>query len=376
MFFIDNIITIITIILMLVAWWLFYGKKFFQNLKENPYFENDASQAFASLGVLGTFIGITFGLLFFDTHNLEKSVPALLDGMKSAFFTSIVGMAGSLGTKWYTIDYSALDELENKDTAMDTNKSSCNNNTENSENDLNSNEQSKLPKWTNGKLSENKTPGTKEEFSENKTPGTKEEFSENKSNSEQSICPIWSNATVHIDKLDRPDWTNASVQNEQTNTINNNRNYLQENTTTINSENTSVVDNIFNAKAKKKALSLLAIKCGIQSKSIKTFLNKYSLDTIEKQLLLLEKALKNNNNIKNPSGWLCSALQNDYTDSEKETITLKEQTKQENTIKASKQEKLQRKALGLNTNSKSKKQLDENTRIKNLETLRAFISSI
>lgn len=80
-------------------------------------------------------------------------------------------------TKWYTIDYSALDELENKDTAMDTNKSSCNNNTENSENDLNSNEQSKLPKWTNGKLSENKT------------PGTKEEFSENKSNSEQSICP-------------------------------------------------------------------------------------------------------------------------------------------------------------------------------------------
>ena len=65
---------------------IFYGKKFFQNLKENPYFENDASQAFASLGVLGTFIGITFGLLFFDTHNLEKSVPALLDGMKSAFF--------------------------------------------------------------------------------------------------------------------------------------------------------------------------------------------------------------------------------------------------------------------------------------------------
>lgn len=101
MFFIDNIITIITIILMLVAWWLFYGKKFFKNLKENPYFENDASQAFASLGVLGTFIGITFGLLFFDTHNLEKSVPALLDGMKSAFFTSIVGMAGSLGTKWW-----------------------------------------------------------------------------------------------------------------------------------------------------------------------------------------------------------------------------------------------------------------------------------
>lgn len=76
MFFIDNIITIITIILMLVAWWLFYGKKFFQNLKENPYFENDASQAFASLGVLGTFIGITFGLLFL-IHIISKKVYLL-----------------------------------------------------------------------------------------------------------------------------------------------------------------------------------------------------------------------------------------------------------------------------------------------------------
>lgn len=251
-------------------------------------------------------------------------------------------------TKWYTINYSALDELENKDTAMNTNKSTDDNNTENSEKNSGINEQSKLPKWTNGKSSD-------------KTSDKKEEFSENKSTNEQSISPIW---------------TNASVQNEQTNTINNNRNYLQENTTTINSENISVVDNIFNTKAKKKTLTLLAIKCGIQSKSIKTFFSRYSLEVIEKQLLLLEKALKNNCNIKNPSGWLCSALQNDYTDSEKETIILKEQTKQENTIKANEQEKLQRKALGLDSNSKLKKQLDENTRIKNLETLRAFINSI
>ena len=94
----------------------------------------------------------------------------------------------------------------------------------------------------------------------------KKNFQKNKSTNEQSISPIWTNASVQIDKLDRPDWTNASVQNEQTNTINNNRNYLQENTTTINSENISVVDNIFNTKAKKKTLTLLAIKCGIQSK--------------------------------------------------------------------------------------------------------------
>lgn len=101
MFFINSMITIITIVLIISIWWFAYGKKFFHTIKENPYFESDASQAFASLGVLGTFVGITFGLLFFDANNIEKSVPALLDGMKSAFFTSIIGMIGSLGTKWW-----------------------------------------------------------------------------------------------------------------------------------------------------------------------------------------------------------------------------------------------------------------------------------
>ena len=50
----------------------------------------------STLGVLGTFLGITMGLLFFDTRNLETSIPMLLDGLKTAFFTSLAGMAGSL----------------------------------------------------------------------------------------------------------------------------------------------------------------------------------------------------------------------------------------------------------------------------------------
>ena len=84
-----------------VIWWFAYGKKFLHDVKENPYIESDASQAAASLGVLGTFFGITCGLFSFDTSGLETSVPALLDGMKSAFLTSILGMIGSLGVKFY-----------------------------------------------------------------------------------------------------------------------------------------------------------------------------------------------------------------------------------------------------------------------------------
>ena len=50
----------------------------------------------STLGVLGTFLGITRGLLSFDTSNLDTSIPLLLDGLKTAFFTSLLGMACSL----------------------------------------------------------------------------------------------------------------------------------------------------------------------------------------------------------------------------------------------------------------------------------------
>ena len=50
----------------------------------------------STLGVLGTFFGITMGLMAFDTTDLDKSIPGLLDGLKTAFFTSLAGMIGSM----------------------------------------------------------------------------------------------------------------------------------------------------------------------------------------------------------------------------------------------------------------------------------------
>lgn len=51
---------------------------------------------FTTLGIFGTFIGIAISLYFFDTNNIEKSVPAFLSGMKTAFVTSVVGIALSV----------------------------------------------------------------------------------------------------------------------------------------------------------------------------------------------------------------------------------------------------------------------------------------
>lgn len=50
----------------------------------------------STLGVLGTFIGITKGLIAFDTQNLNFSIPDLLSGLKTAFFTSLLGMIGGM----------------------------------------------------------------------------------------------------------------------------------------------------------------------------------------------------------------------------------------------------------------------------------------
>lgn len=50
----------------------------------------------STLGVLGTFWGITKGLMAFDTSDLDQSIPDLLDGLKTAFFTSLAGMIGSM----------------------------------------------------------------------------------------------------------------------------------------------------------------------------------------------------------------------------------------------------------------------------------------
>ena len=50
------------------------------------------SNTAVTLGVLGTFVGLLVGLIGFDVHDISKSIPVLLDGLKTAFVTSVVGM--------------------------------------------------------------------------------------------------------------------------------------------------------------------------------------------------------------------------------------------------------------------------------------------
>ena len=69
-----------------------------------------------SLGILGTFVGIFLGLINFDVQNIDKSVPDLIEGLKTAFLTSIAGMISSLLLK---IIYDTIGGREDKKIVYD-----------------------------------------------------------------------------------------------------------------------------------------------------------------------------------------------------------------------------------------------------------------
>jgi len=59
-------------------------------------YKKDLKSQIVSLGVLGTFIGIFIGLQNFNPADMKHSIDGILLGLKTAFFTSIVGMGVAL----------------------------------------------------------------------------------------------------------------------------------------------------------------------------------------------------------------------------------------------------------------------------------------
>ncbi len=55
--------------------------------------KKDLKSQIVSMGVLGTFVGIFIGLQAFNPDDITNSVNDILEGLKTAFFTSIVGMS-------------------------------------------------------------------------------------------------------------------------------------------------------------------------------------------------------------------------------------------------------------------------------------------
>lgn len=68
-------------------------------LPRSPQVASQAPSILTTLGIFGTFIGVALGLYQFDALAVEDSVPSLLEGLKTAFWSSIAGLLGALTVK-------------------------------------------------------------------------------------------------------------------------------------------------------------------------------------------------------------------------------------------------------------------------------------
>jgi methyl-accepting chemotaxis protein len=89
-------------IILIVAIWagIYINKRTKENNNEHLF--DFIPHLFPTLGILFTFLGIAVGLWNFDSNNIEKSIPELMNGLKTAFLVSIFGVALLVGFSFWT----------------------------------------------------------------------------------------------------------------------------------------------------------------------------------------------------------------------------------------------------------------------------------
>lgn len=102
----------------------FSEENVFSALSINPKHLSSASGMLVGLGLLGTFLGLTLGILGFksDTSEaIQSSIQSLLGGMGTAFLTSLIGMGCSCFYIWKEkqLMYSFRNVLDRICTALD-----------------------------------------------------------------------------------------------------------------------------------------------------------------------------------------------------------------------------------------------------------------
>jgi ABC-type phosphate/phosphonate transport system permease subunit len=106
------------LIYAIIAFWFVYSSSIIWKLYKskdtnavNLYVYDAIPTVFTSLGVFGTFWGIFDGLQEFDVNtDITNSIGRLLEGLKTAFLTSIIGI--SLSLVFGRISESVLDKAK------------------------------------------------------------------------------------------------------------------------------------------------------------------------------------------------------------------------------------------------------------------------
>mgnify|MGYP001048106526 CR=1 FL=1 len=74
---------------ILSSYWMYKYSKY-KSVNEHLY--ASIPNVFTAIGVLSTFIGIYIGLQDFNVDDITSSIPPLLEVLKGAFSTSIIGI--------------------------------------------------------------------------------------------------------------------------------------------------------------------------------------------------------------------------------------------------------------------------------------------
>ena len=100
----------------IIIYSIMFGIVFFKVIKYNKLDNKEKRNFYINLlpilGVIGTFLGICLGLANFDSTEIESSVPQLLQGLKTAFWTSFIGSAWAV---FLNMRYSSKDKEEADD---------------------------------------------------------------------------------------------------------------------------------------------------------------------------------------------------------------------------------------------------------------------
>ncbi|KZN48402.1 MotA/TolQ/ExbB proton channel family protein [Pseudoalteromonas luteoviolacea] len=80
--------------------------------KKSPEFVNYVPTLLTTMGIFGTFLGIVLGLFHFDHTQIDSSITALLDGLTTAFITSLLGLLLSIIFKFTQTTFFTQSEVE------------------------------------------------------------------------------------------------------------------------------------------------------------------------------------------------------------------------------------------------------------------------
>ena len=90
---------VLTDVFLVVMFISFILSAYWKKTDKHTAFTQYTPTLLTSLGILGTFMGIVAGLLEFNTTDIDKSIGPLLEGLKTAFITSLTGMFLSITYK-------------------------------------------------------------------------------------------------------------------------------------------------------------------------------------------------------------------------------------------------------------------------------------